>query len=174
MIIKHHGEMSVRYIIGDNDSKIINRLADEIEGTCGSEGFILPESCRMISRSAPFLNRNTNGGITNVIVKYECDMVILKTGDKISAKIIGKNRLGAMAEYYVNDTVVSKIILPSDIQERGADEYLKRDKLVDIEILDHRFGFGWDKITAVGRVIIAKKTTDEIDLITDEIDDHGW
>ena len=163
------GEISVRYFIGDNDSKILNRLADEIEGICGPEGFVLPGTTRFISRSAPYLDKNENGGITRVLIRYETDIVVLQRGDTVTVRVSNVNRLGAMTTYSEEDTVIASILLPSDLQDEGVPETLfHRDHMIQIQILDLRFGVGWDKITAVGKATYVTKP-DAIDAITDEI-----
>lgn len=155
------GELTVRYYIGDNNAKILNRLADEIEGACGPQGYVLPGTTRFISRSAPYLDRNENGGVTRVIVRYESDIVQLQRGDDIEVRITNVNRLGAMTEYNVDGHTVANILLPADLQEEGVPEHLfHRDHVVCIKILDLRFGVGWDKITAVGRVVYDSNSTE--------------
>lgn len=163
------GEISVRYFIGDNDSKILNRLADEIEGICGPEGFVLPGTTRFVSRSAPYLDKIVNGGITRVLVRYETDIVVLQRGDTVTVRIDNVNRLGAMTTYSEDDTVIASVLLPSDLQDEGVPEELfHRDHMIQIQILDLRFGVGWDKITAVGKAVVVAEP-DVIDEIADEI-----
>jgi len=163
------GEISVRYFIGDNNSKILNRLADEIEGICGPEGFVLPGTTRFVSRSAPYLDKNENGGITRVLVRYETDIIVIQRGDTVNVRVINVNRLGAMTTYSEDDTVIASVLLPNDLQDEGiAEELFHRDHMIQIQILDLRFGIGWDKITAVGKAISVSEH-DMIDEITDEI-----
>lgn len=148
------GELSVRYFIGDNNATILNRLADEIEGLCGTKGFVIPGTTKLTSRSAPFLDRNENGGITRVLVRYEADIVKLEKGDTIDARVVKVNRLGAMTEFVVDDCVVASVLLPCDLQEDSVVERMfHRDHVLKVQVLDLRFGVGWDKITAVGRAV---------------------
>lgn len=163
------GEISVRYYIGDNNAKILNRLADEIEGICGPKGFVIPNTTRLLRRSAPYLDRNENGGITRVLVRYETDTILLQSGDVVDARVDNVNRLGAMTTYSNDDTVVATILLPNDLQEHGVPEELfHRDHVVRVQIMDLRYGIGWDKITAVGKAI-GGTASDAIDEITEEI-----
>ena len=163
------GETSVRYFIGDNNAKILNRLADDIEGICGMNGFIIPGTTRFISRSAPYLDRNENGGITRVLVRYEMDTVVLQRGDTVMVRVVNVNRLGAMTTYTEDDTVIASILVPNDLQDDGiAEEMFHRDHMIPIQVLDLRFGVGWDKITAVGKVVREEKV-DAINEITNEI-----
>lgn len=160
-------ELSVRYYIGDNDMKLLNRLADEIEGICGPEGFVIPGTSRFISRSAPYLDKNENGGITRVLVRYEVDIYVLQTGDEIMVRVDNVNRLGAMTSFRVDDTVIASILLPNDLQEEDVPrDMFHRDHMIQIRLLDLRFGIGWDKITAVGKVI------DDRNVVTSILGDH--
>jgi hypothetical protein len=163
------GEISVRYFIGDNNSKLLNRLADEIEGICSPEGFVLPGTTRFISRSAPYLDKNENGGITRVLIRYETDIISLQRGDTITVRVSNVNRLGAMTTYSEDDVVIASVLLPTDLQDEGIPEELfHRDHLVQIQVLDMRFGTGWDKISVVGKAVRVPEH-DVIGEITDEI-----
>jgi len=158
----------VRYYIGDTNPKILNRLADEIEGICGSDGYILPGTTRFISRSTPFLDRNENGGITRVLVRYEADAIRMNNGDIIEVSVDNVNRLGAMTTYSQDDNVVASVLLPNDLQDDGIPEKLFHgDHVIRIRVLDFRFGVGWDKITAVGKAV--DFAGDDISRITEEI-----
>jgi len=169
MIKTINGEISVRYFIGDNDSKILNRLADEIEGICGPEGFVLPGTTRFVSRSAPYLDKNENGGITRVLVRYETDVVVLQRGDTVPVRVTNVNRLGAMTTYSEDDTVIASILLPTDLQDEGVPEELfHRDHMIPVQVMELRFGVGWDKISAVGKAVHISEP-DEIDDIAGEI-----
>ena len=108
------GEISVRYFIGDNDSKILNRLADEIEGICGPEGFVLPGTTRFISRSAPYLDKNENGD-------YDIGETICKR-DVISYDEYGNITQQADANGYVTETEWSatyNYALPTESTDLG-------------------------------------------------------
>jgi sporulation protein YlmC with PRC-barrel domain len=147
----------------------LNRLADEIEGICGPNGFVLPGTTRFISRSAPYLDKNENGGITRVLVRYETDVVFLERGDTVVVRVDNVNRLGAMTTYTEDDIAIASILLPNDLQDEGTpEEMFHRDHVITVQILDLRYGIGWDKITAVGKVVCVKEP-DAIDEITNEI-----
>jgi hypothetical protein len=166
------GEIPVRYHIGDNNAKILNRLGDEIEGVCGSSGFILPGTTRMISRSAPFLDRNENGGITRVLVRYEADTILIEREDILSVKIESVNRIGAKATYSIEDNVIAYVLLPTDLQDSNTmTQNFNVDHIVDVKVLDLQFGVGWDHIAVVGKLVEqpVKKHT-EIDDITNAIE----
>lgn len=165
MISTIQGDLRSRYFIGDNDSKILNRIADNIEGKCGPDGYIIPGTTRLIGRSVPYLDKIENGGIIRVVVKYETDIVSFSRGDILEVRIVKVNRIGAMAEYTHDGYVVATILLPGDLQkDESVVDSFNRDTVVNVEILDMRYGVGWEKITAVGRVIDESlKTTHEID-----------
>jgi len=153
-MLKHiESTLRVKYELGDNDSKIINRVAETIEGVCGPDGMILPESTLLISRTPPFLNKMENGGLVEVIVRYEADTVSLPAGTVINVKVITENRLGAMATYSQNGHIIATILLPNDLQDPYLKDSIIRDHYVDVRVIDSEFGTGWKMINAVGQIV---------------------
>jgi hypothetical protein len=163
-MFKHiQSTLRIKYELGDNDSKIINRVAETIEGVCGPDGMIIPESTLLISRTPPFLNKMENGGLVEVIVRYEADSVSLPSGSVVNAKVVNENRLGAMATYSVNGYMIATILLPNDLQDPYLRDSIIKDHYVNVKILDSQYGTGWKMINAVGQIIETKPTTNEKD-----------
>ena len=154
MINHVESTMRVRYFMGDNDSKIINRLADSIEGLCGPDGMILPGSAEIVSRTPPFLTNIENGGVLYTIVKYRAQSLTLPEGTIIDAKIIEvENHQGAIALYSIDGHSVASIMLPTVLQDPKFKDLLRLNHLVRVKILMAEFGNGWKMINAVGQII---------------------
>lgn len=142
----------IKYELGDNDSKILNRLADEIEGLCGTDGMILPGTTELVSRTPPFLNKIENGGLIETIVKYRAKTVTISQGTKLRVKITNENRIGPMSVYMVDDHIVATVLLPYDLQPSSSKDVLLKDHYVDVTVLGIQYGTGWKTMNAVGRV----------------------
>jgi len=169
-MFKHiQSTLRIKYELGDNDSKIINRVAEKIEGLCGADGMVIHNSTHLISRTPPFLNKMENGGLVEVIVRYEADAVTLPSGTVVNAKVIKTVRSDSVAVYSVGGHVVATILLPSILQDAGLRDTIIPEHYVDIKILESEFGTGWNTINAVGVVVpsssSSSSTTDAKPLI---------
>lgn len=138
----------------DINTILHNNLKSKVEGCCIKEGYIKPNSTKIISRSNGQMNiANFNGNITYTI-KYTADVCNPKI-DNIIECIVSDNNKSAVNAYYDNeDTSPLNIFLPKQ-HHIGNTEFIKLNKndLIKIKVTGTKYEYLDQEILVLGQFI---------------------
>jgi DNA-directed RNA polymerase subunit E'/Rpb7 len=84
--------ISSNLLDGNIETHILNELRRKYEGNCSEEGYLRPDSIRIINRSLGRLNY-INGGI-DYDVEFEVDICFPHINQVFRAKVVSINKLG--------------------------------------------------------------------------------
>jgi hypothetical protein len=154
----------VEYNLGDTDIILQKKCMNILYGVCTSNGYIIKDTFKVVKRSPPILTNMQSGGVMYVYIDYSAEVVTLKKGEYVEAKITKLTpKLGNLAEIIVKSSYngtnisVGDVILPNDLQMPGT-KVSENDKVI-VQILTSSFITGGEKIRAVG-IIYANLTQD--------------
>lgn len=150
MELPFEDSVKIPFELGDTDDTILQKCAEHFEGKCNKFGFVIPGTIALIKRSPPSYMVGSREMTTYVHIQGKCG--IFKKGDIVRGKIVKViDGIVASAIVYVSDKEIGQITLPNELQRSGTS--CQMNAFVNIEILASSFGFGWDSIRGVGRII---------------------
>lgn len=142
--------VKVPFDLGDTDETILQKCSERFEGKCNKYGFVIPGSLVLVKRSPPSYMVGSHEMMTYAFIQGTCG--IFQKGDKVKGKIVKLiDGIVASAAVFISNYEIGQITLPNELQL--PDKSCHLNEVVDIEILASSFGFGWDSIRGVGRII---------------------
>ena len=140
--------------IGSNINEILEqKIKDLIEGKCINEGFVRPNSVRIVSNSAGLIQSD----YIDFVVLFECMVTYPVEGQKIDCKSKTITKAGIHAE------VMDKDIIPIHIfvaKEHNNDFYfnsIKEDVNIRVRVIGVRFELNDPYICVIGKLIDPSK-----------------
>ena len=140
--------------IGSNINEILEqKIKDLIEGKCINEGFVRPNSVRIVSNSAGLIQSDH----IDFVVLFECMVTYPVEGQKIDCKSKTITKAGIHAE------VMDKDIIPIHIfvaKEHNNDFYfnsIKEDVNIRVRVIGVRFELNDPYICVIGKLIDPSK-----------------
>lgn len=134
-------------LTGDLNDLIIEKLQGKLEGKCARNGYVIPGSLKLISRSMGMVEKGTFTGDWIFIVQAEGRVIYPPDGIVIEGTVNRKNKAGIYIIY--KDAV--RIMVPRDLYV-GDEEYeniMVGDK-IQVEIKKSRFQVNDKEILSIG------------------------
>lgn len=140
--------------LGKNIKEIIEKiLKNEIEGKCTIEGFIKPNSIKIISYSSGLLSEEK----VMFDVVFECSVCSPVEGMKIECKVKNITQAGVKA---VVDEEVSPVVIYASRDHHYNNSYfntIKEDDTISIRVIGQRFELNDQHVSVIGEVVEPKK-----------------
>lgn len=137
----------LRQEITSIDAILEQKLQAKLEGRCSRNGFVLPNSIKILSRSMGMVEKGRFTG--NVLFHVQAEGQVLNPPDGlvVVGEVIRKNKMGI----YVNYQDAIRIIVPRDLNI-GNDEFenVEVGQSVKVEIKKSRFQVNDEYILSVG------------------------
>jgi len=134
----------------DIDAYLVGKLRQSLEGRCCSHGFVKSNSVELVSRS---LGQAENGRFTGAFmftVKVKLMCFLPFTDQRIRAKVLHVNKMGAMVLLAENIEAI-RINLPRELHLARTDfDGLQKGYTIQVRILKSRFQKDEPFINAVG------------------------
>jgi hypothetical protein len=150
MEIPFEDMVKMPFEMGDTDDTIHQKCAENYEGKCNQFGFVIPGSIELVKRSPPTYVIGSHEMVTYASIRGMCGM--FQKGDTIQGKIVKLiDGVVASASVLIGKSEIGQITLPFELNV--PDKACHLNEIVEIQILASSFGFGWDFIRGVGRLI---------------------
>lgn len=153
---------------------IIDILKATVEGVCGADGFVRPNSIEIKSISPGTLEMSSLKGMATYNVLFSADLCNPAVGDILTCRVENVNTYGVLA-VNMSETRVLEVILPRQpisFEHSIPLEDMEPGDTLSLEVLGRQFKLGQRTITLVGRAVskdhevsrsMAIKITDEVD-----------
>jgi DNA-directed RNA polymerase subunit E'/Rpb7 len=129
------------------DSLIEEKIKTQFEGKCSRNGYVVPNSVKLISRSMGMVEK---GRFTGDILFYtEAEARVLQPPDGVivEGEVIRKNKMGV----YVNYKDAIRVMIPRDLHIGDNDfDAIQVGEIVEVEIKKSRYQVNDTSILSVG------------------------
>ncbi len=181
-ILKKKIKVDPKYLNENLDKYLISYLQNKIEGKCMDEGYIRPESIKLLKRSAGQLLGSRFTGDITYEVAYSAEVCNPSLGSIIDAKVQYVTKVGLMC---LNGPL--SLFVPKVNHENNLDNFLKikSGDMVRIEVISKKYSLNDSEIKVTGKIHgmkskknknteIIKKNVDEIkkDNFTEDSDNE--
>jgi hypothetical protein len=129
---------------------LISKIKEKLENKCSRNGFLMPNTLKLLSRS---MGKASNGRFIGDYVFYvqlQGNVLNPPDGIVIDAEVISKNKMGI----YCNYKNAIRIIVPRDLHIGNEDfDNVTVGELIKIQIKKSRFQVNDDTILSIGYFI---------------------
>lgn len=148
-ILKKKVRVEPKYLNENLDKYILNYLQNKIEGKCMDEGYIRPESIKILIRSVGRLEGSRFTGDITYEVKFSADICNPSIGMLVDAKVSSVTKVGILC---VNGPLI--LFVPKKNHEDNLENFLKIKvgDNVKIEIESKKFSLNDKEIELAGRI----------------------
>jgi hypothetical protein len=150
------------------DELLQKKAKEQLENKCSEQGFILPGSIKLISRSMGYFEAARFTGDSIYYVKLEGKVIYPVDGIRIVGEVIRKNKMGL----YIDYKKAIRIQVPRDLH-LGSEEYesVNIGDIVEIELKRSKFQINDPYILASGIFITTKSSIDNASPTQTELSD---
>ena len=138
------------------DSLLEKKAKQLIENKCSEQGFVVPGTIKLISRSMGYFEAARFTGDANYYLKLEGKIVYPADGIRVICEVIRKNKMGLYADY--NNAI--RIQVPRDLHV-GSEEYeeVEIGDTIEVELKRSKFQIN-DPYILASAIFITKKSGD--------------
>jgi len=148
---------------------LTQKAKDSIENKCSEQGFVLPGSLRLLSRSMGYFESARFTGDAVYYVKLEGRIIYPVDGIRVVGEVIRKNKMGL----YINYQDAIRIQVPRDLHLNEPEfEEVQIGDNVYVELKRSKFAIHDAYILASG-LFIRKESSDTIKEAESDIDSEG-
>ena len=136
------------------DSLLEKKAKQLIENKCSEQGFVVPGTIKLISRSMGYFEAARFTGDANYYLKLEGKIIYPADGVRVVCEVIRKNKMGLYADY--NNAI--RIQVPRDLHI-GSEEYEEVDvgDAIEVELKRSKFQIN-DPYILASALFITKKS----------------
>lgn len=140
------------------DSLLETKAKQLIENKCSEQGFVLPGSVKLLSRSMGYFESARFTGDAIYYLKLEGKIIYPADGFRVIGEVIRKNKMGL----YVNYRDAIRVQVPRDLHI-GSEEYeeVEVGDSVEVELKRSKFQIN-DPYILASAIFIAKRSNDGI------------
>ncbi len=148
-ILKKKIKVEPKYLNEYLDKFLLNYLQNKIEGKCMDEGYIRPESIKLLKRSAGQLLGSRFTGDITYEVAYSAEVCNPSLGSIIDAKVQYVTKVGLMC---LNGPL--SLFVPKVNHENNLDNFLKikTGDTVRIEVISKKYSLNDTEIKITGKI----------------------
>ena len=138
------------------DSLLEKKAKQLIENKCSEQGFVVPGTVKLISRSMGYFEAARFTGDANYYLKLEGKIIYPADGIRVICEVIRKNKMGLYADY--NNAI--RIQVPRDLHV-GSEEYeeVEVGDTIEVELKRSKFQIN-DPYILASAIFITKKSGD--------------
>jgi DNA-directed RNA polymerase subunit E'/Rpb7 len=139
------------------DNLILNKLKEEYEDKCCAEGYVMPNSLLVLSRSHVRFPLESTKLHYTVICKFTMTICCPFKDVLLKCSVLKKNKIGLLCKIPGKISPLI-IIVPNDLNINNEDfnsklELIKIDDLIDVRVLGKKFEQSDKKITVIAQMI---------------------
>ena len=150
-----------RHLQRNIQSSLLSQIKSQVEGRCGIEGYVQPQSSVIVEYSLGRINILQSG--VKYRVRFQSDICYPHKGQILTVPITFRSKIGVHAE-----SSPLRVLLPRDLHIGSADyEQIQEKDEVEIEVLGAEFKQGDESIFVLGKLIkrIAATSAPKDDII---------
>jgi hypothetical protein len=146
------------------DSLLEKKAKQLIENKCSEQGFVVPGTIKLISRSMGYFEAARFTGDANYYLKLEGKVIYPADGIRVVCEVIRKNKMGLYADY--NNAI--RIQVPRDLHI-GSEKYeeVEVGDTIEVELKRSKFQIN-DPYILASAIFITKKSGDKVAPISEE------
>ena len=146
------------------ESLLEKKAKQLIESKCSEQGFVLPGTIKLISRSMGYFEAARFTGDANYYLKLEGTVVYPADGVRVICEVIRKNKMGLYADY--NNAI--RIQVPRDLHI-GSEEYeeVEVGDIIEVELKRSKFQIN-DPYILASAIFITKKSGNTRPILDEE------
>jgi DNA-directed RNA polymerase subunit E'/Rpb7 len=131
--------------------KIVNKIKNDVEGKCITNGYVKPGSVKLLKRSlGETLTSQFNGAVVYHI-EYLVDLCNPLEGANIECQVLNINKMGVLAGMIGEIDSPLNILLAKQHHIDNAEfEDLKELDIINIKVLGKRYEYGDSQISIIG------------------------
>lgn len=136
-----------KYIQRSIQTSLLAQLKGKVEGRCGTEGYVRPDSTTILEHSLGRVSLVNEG--VQYRVKFQSDICAPHPGQIFEAPVSFRSKIGVHAEL-----PPLKILLPRDLHIGNADfEQIAEKETVEVEVLGSQFQQNDMNIFVLGKLV---------------------
>jgi DNA-directed RNA polymerase subunit E'/Rpb7 len=148
MIINERDEILPKNLHNNIDELLLNKIKNRLGNKCSKHGYINKDSIKLIERTIGKINSSHFNGNVIFDLKLEVDICKPAEGDIIEVKVIGRNKMGILAQNLPMIVALSKI---------HHDDYEKFDSIqqgqtIKVKVIDSKFQLNDSEIHIIARL----------------------
>ena len=146
------------------DSLLEKKAKQLIENKCSEQGFVVPGTIKLISRSMGYFEAARFTGDANYYLKLEGQVIYPADGIRVICEVIRKNKMGLYADY--NNAI--RIQVPRDLHI-GSEKYeeVEVGDTIEVELKRSKFQIN-DPYILASAIFITKKSGNTVVPISEE------
>ena len=175
-------KLSAKYMNKHFKTHILNILIGKNEGKCSKHGYIKKHSIELKRVSIGNVEIQSLRGFVNYDVQFTALVCNPTKGSVLKSKVINSNNFGVLCVCGIQQgseyTPIIDIIVPKNslhIQSNANIDInaLKKDDIINVEIVGKKFEINDPKISAVGKIVDVK-VAPKLDVENNEIDNNKF
>lgn len=152
------------------DDIITKKLKNSMEGKCVKNGYIRPNSIKILKRSmGNVLTSQFNGSVLYNII-YVAELCNPLEGASIEAQVLNINKMGVLAGIPNEESSPLNILLAKQHHiDNVTFENLKEGDIIQIKVIGKRYEFGDSQISIIG-ILHEQEVENELSINNDNIE----
>ena len=140
--------------VGANLDDMLERsIASSIEGKCIAEGFVKPDSTKVIAHSSG----TVKGSVVSFEVSFKCDVCYPVNGMKLSCVAKNITKAGIRAESEENPNPIVVFIARDHHNKMKYFSQVKTDEKIEVVVIGQRFELNDNYISIIAELVEPKK-----------------
>jgi DNA-directed RNA polymerase subunit E'/Rpb7 len=153
--------MKSKFLNEKIDDYIYNYIKDKVEGVCIDEGYIKPDSIKILKKSVGMLLGSKFTGDITYTVAYTAQVCNPVIGNVIDCKVKFINKLGILG----NNGPIS-IIVGKQLHKNEDFEFIKVGDIVKVEVIAKKFSLNDKEIKIVAKLWKENDKNNDIDYLS--------
>lgn len=146
------------------DDILLEKLQKKVEGKCDKNGYVKPDSAKIIERSIGRFLQSQFNGYCDFMVVYKVLCCNPTEGMKIKCSVLNRNKMGLFCELYNQTPSPLTIILAKQhhLKDERYDD-INVGSCIDVEIVGIKFEYNDTQISCIGRLSKSDSELEEPD-----------
>tara|TARA_B100001094_G_scaffold333398_1_gene411464 strand:+ start:19573 stop:20079 length:507 start_codon:yes stop_codon:yes gene_type:complete len=150
-----------RELTNDIDNLILIKLKEQIEGICFEDGYIIPNSVKIIKRKLGKIKTTNNQSGIQYEIEYKAKIISPINGDELEIYVNNINKMGIVGYIRMHDTDSTSedsplvVMIPSEYLKDSSYniEDINVGQKLNVTVIGSRIKFKSDKIPVIAKVL---------------------
>ena len=150
-----------RELTNDIDNLILIKLKEQVEGICFEDGYIIPNSVKIIKRKLGKIKTTNNQSGVQYEIEYKAKIISPINGDELEIYVNNINKMGIAGYIRMHDTDSTSedsplvVMIPSEYLKDSSYniEDINVGQKLNVTVIGSRIKFKSDKIPVIAKVL---------------------